>query len=65
MPEVISKKLKFKGDKPKKKKKRSHKDAEGGEASGGVDEMAALAAADPRGTSRDTLLLYGAEAESV
>lgn len=43
MSGVISKKLKFKGDKPKKKK-RSHKDIGGDE-----DELAAMAAADPRG----------------
>lgn len=48
MSGVVSKKLKFKGDKPKKKK-RSHKDEEG--EGGGADEMAALAAADPRGVS--------------
>nr|XP_019043679.1 protein FRG1 [Kwoniella bestiolae CBS 10118]OCF22609.1 protein FRG1 [Kwoniella bestiolae CBS 10118] len=43
---VISKKLKFKGDKPKKKK-RSHNHSGGG--GGDEDELAALAAADPRG----------------
>lgn len=48
MPDVVSKKLKFKGDKPKKKK-RSHRDTEGGDSGGGIDELAALAAADPRG----------------
>jgi protein FRG1 len=45
MSGVISKKLKFKGDKPKKKK-RSHRDTEDG-----TEELAALAAADPRGES--------------
>lgn len=48
MSEVVSKKLKFKGDKPKKKK-RSHKEVEGG--SEGIDDLAVLAAADPRGMS--------------
>jgi protein FRG1 len=48
MSEVVSKKLKFKGDKPKKKK-RSHKETEG--AGDGIDNLAALAAADPRGKS--------------
>ncbi|WVQ66173.1 uncharacterized protein L199_004352 [Kwoniella botswanensis] len=43
---VISKKLKFKGDKSKKKK-RSHNHSVGGGGDG--DELAALAAADPRG----------------
>jgi protein FRG1 len=43
MSSAVSKKLKFKGDKPKKKK-RAHRDVEGGE-----DELAAMAAADPRG----------------
>lgn len=52
MSGVVSKKLKFKGDKPKKKK-RSHRD-EGGEG-GGADELAALAAADPRGRSHPPL----------
>lgn len=41
MPEVVSKKLKFKGDKPKKKKK-SH-------SSKHVDDLDALAAEDPSG----------------
>jgi protein FRG1 len=41
---VVSKKLKFKGDKPKKKK-RTHRETEGG----GGDELEALAAADPSG----------------
>jgi len=41
---VVSKKLKFKGDKPKKKK-RSHREAE----DGGTDELAAMAAAEPKG----------------
>ncbi|WVQ95930.1 hypothetical protein IAU59_003029 [Kwoniella sp. CBS 9459] len=44
---VISKKLKFKGDKPKKKK-RSHHSGHGGGGDEG-DDLAALAAADPRG----------------
>lgn len=48
MSEVVSKKLKFKGDKPKKKK-RSHKETEG--EGDGIDNLAALAAADPRGRS--------------
>jgi hypothetical protein len=43
---VVSKKLKFKGDKPKKKK-RSHREAE----DGGTDELAAMAAAEPKGES--------------
>lgn len=43
MPEVISKKLKFKGDKPKKKK-RSHAPK--------TDELDALAAEDPSGELR-------------
>ncbi|WWC65994.1 uncharacterized protein I303_108616 [Kwoniella dejecticola CBS 10117] len=43
---VVSKKLKFKGDKVKKKK-RSHNHSGGG--GGEDDELAALAAADPRG----------------
>ena len=42
---VISKKLKFKGDKPKKKK-RTHREAEVGD-----DELDAMAAADPTGGS--------------
>jgi protein FRG1 len=51
MSEVVSKKLKFKGDKPKKKK-RSHKEEGGGSGGGGgLDDLAVLAAADPRGTS--------------
>jgi protein FRG1 len=51
MSEVVSKKLKFKGDKPKKKK-RSHKEEGGGSAGGGgLDDLAVLAAADPRGVS--------------
>lgn len=41
MPEVVSKKLKFKGDKPKKKR-RSH-------APKHADELDALAAEDPSG----------------
>jgi len=45
MSAVISKKLKFKGDKPKKKK-RSHREAEDPD-----EELAAMAAADPRGAS--------------
>ena len=49
MSEVVSKKLKFKGDKPKKKK-RSHKEEGGGSGGGGgLDDLAVLAAADPRG----------------
>jgi hypothetical protein len=40
---VVSKKLKFKGDKPKKKK-RSHR-----ETGDDGDELAAMAAGDPRG----------------
>jgi protein FRG1 len=46
MPDVVSKKLKFKGDKPKKKK-RSHARP--------ADELDALAAEDPSGQlpSRD------------
>ncbi|WVQ84763.1 hypothetical protein IAT38_006920 [Cryptococcus sp. DSM 104549] len=43
-PGVISKKLKFKGDKPKKQKRSHHHAPEDA-----VDELAALAAADPRG----------------
>jgi len=50
MSEVVSKKLKFKGDKVKKKK-RSHRETEGGSASTGIDDLAALAAADPTGES--------------
>jgi hypothetical protein len=51
MSEVVSKKLKFKGDKPKKKK-RSHKEEGGGSGGGGgLDDLAVLAAADPRGMS--------------
>lgn len=51
MSEVVSKKLKFKGDKPKKKK-RSHKEEGGsGGGGGGLDDFAVLAAADPRGMS--------------
>ncbi|WVR07966.1 hypothetical protein IAU60_005009 [Kwoniella sp. DSM 27419] len=46
MSGVVSKKLKFKGDKPKKKK-RSHHSGQNAEVE--EDEMAALAAADPRG----------------
>ena len=42
---VVSKKLKFKGDKPKKKK-RHHKEAEEDE---GDVEFAAMATADPKG----------------
>lgn len=45
MSGVVSKKLKFKGDKTKKKK-RSHKDAEDGTV-----EFAAMAAADPKGAN--------------
>lgn len=44
MSGVVSKKLKFKGDKPKKKK-RSHREA-GGD---GGDDLEAMAAADPNG----------------
>ena len=43
MSGITSKKLKFKGDKPKKKK-RSHREAEDPD-----EELAAMAAADPRG----------------
>lgn len=43
---VVSKKLKFKGDKTKKKRKHHH-DAD----AGGTDELEALAAADPSGPS--------------
>ena len=50
MSEVVSKKLKFKGDKVKKKK-RSHRETEGGSGSTGIDDLAALAAADPTGES--------------
>jgi protein FRG1 len=50
MSEVVSKKLKFKGDKPKKKK-RSHKEEGGSSGGGGLDDLAVLAAADPRGMS--------------
>lgn len=60
MSAVVSKKLKFKGDKPKKKK-RSHRDDAG--EGGGVDEMAALAAADPRGTSTFTVSSSGPESK--
>ncbi|OCF40669.1 protein FRG1 [Kwoniella heveanensis CBS 569] len=45
---VVSKKLKFKGDKPKKKK-RSHHSSHGGAGEDEGDDLAALAAADPRG----------------
>ena len=48
MSEVVSKKLKFKGDKPKKKK-RSHREVEGSSGGAGIDDLAVLAAADPRG----------------
>lgn len=44
MSGVVSKRLKFKGDKPKKKK-RSHRESHGG------DDLEALAAADPSGAS--------------
>jgi hypothetical protein len=44
---TVSKKLKFKGDKPKKKK-RSHREVGDG---GGTDEFEALASADPSGKS--------------
>jgi len=54
MSEVVSKKLKFKGDKPKKKK-RSYKEVEGGSGGGGgLDDLAVLAAADPRGMTRSS-----------
>ncbi|WWC92688.1 uncharacterized protein L201_007647 [Kwoniella dendrophila CBS 6074] len=43
---VVSKKLKFKGDKTKKKKRSHNHSGGGGDAE---DELAALAAADPRG----------------
>lgn len=46
-PGAISKKLKFKGDKPKKKKRSHHHSSGGGGGDG--DELEALAAADPRG----------------
>ncbi|KIR26769.1 protein FRG1 [Cryptococcus deuterogattii LA55] len=46
-PGIVSKKLKFKGDKPKKKK-RSHHHSSGGRGDDG-DDLEALAAADPRG----------------
>jgi hypothetical protein len=60
MSEVISKKLKFKGDKPKKKK-RSHKEEGGGSGGGGggLDDLAVLAAADPRGMSYQWVRLMG------
>lgn len=45
MSGVVSKKLKFKGDKPKKKK-RSHQEADDPD-----EELAAMASADPRGKS--------------
>jgi protein FRG1 len=48
MSGVVSKKLKFKGDKPKKKK-RSHRETEDG--GDGIEDFAVLAAADPRGGS--------------
>ena len=44
MSGVVTKKLKFKGDKPKKKK-RVHRD----DAGDALDDFAALAAADPQG----------------
>lgn len=44
MSGVVSKKLKFKGDKPKKKKRTHHE-------SDDTDQLAALAASDPRGQS--------------
>jgi protein FRG1 len=46
MSGVVSKKLKFKGDKPQKKK-RSHRETEDG--GDGIEDFAVLAAADPRG----------------
>lgn len=46
-PGIVSKKLKFKGDKPKKKK-RSYHHSSGGRGDDG-DDLEALAAADPRG----------------
>ena len=59
MSEVVSKKLKFKGDKPKKKK-RSHKEEGGGSGGGGgLDDLAVLAAADPRGISHLWVGLMG------
>ena len=59
MSEVVSKKLKFKGDKPKKKK-RSHKEEGGGSGGGGgLDDLAVLAAADPRGMSHLRVRLMG------
>ncbi|WVF68387.1 hypothetical protein IAT40_003152 [Kwoniella sp. CBS 6097] len=45
---IISKKLKFKGEKPKKKK-RSHHSGHGGGGDDEADSLAALVAADPRG----------------
>ena len=44
--DVVSKKLKFKGDKPKKKKRPHREKEEDGDL-----EFAALTAADPRGAS--------------
>ena len=44
MSGVVSKKLKFKGDKPKKKRRHHHED-DGDDD----DELAAMAAGDPRG----------------
>ncbi|KAK4686786.1 protein FRG1, partial [Tremellales sp. Uapishka_1] len=57
MSGVVSKKLKFKGDKVKKKK-RSHREAEGRDED---DELAAMAAADPRGWifSEDVMEITG------
>jgi hypothetical protein len=60
MSEVVSKKLKFKGDKPKKKK-RSHKEVESGRE--GIDDLAVLAAADPRGGFILLHLVEGADGQ--
>ncbi|WWD20425.1 hypothetical protein CI109_104901 [Kwoniella shandongensis] len=47
---VVSKKLKFKGEKSKKKKRSHHHSSGGGAGAGGdEDELAAMVAADPRG----------------
>lgn len=45
---VVSKKLKFKGEKSKKKKRSHHHSSGGGGGDG--DELEALAVADPRGS---------------